>query len=263
MAMTPELSAAIENAYRVFGRYSLGGSIVVCNCTCCVHPDSEQLLIKTPLREISCALLAEYTNSAHGFDDQKIQNDFRYLLPRYFELIAQGELPTSSYEEVLLRRLGDACYTAAWPADEAAAVNRYFGCLFDDQVNTPIRLCDCHNRINTHGVDIEQTLLIIANGGADLRPLLAAWEQLTSRTATLHIATVASEIEVLVPKTFEDWDFRTETGYRALFDWVTTWENRQRVEDACLAETDPLAAQLLSIAEQNIAAVAARRDRNG
>lgn len=259
--MTPELKAAIENAYQVFRRYSLGGSIVVCNCNCCVHPDNEKLLIETPLRDISCELLAEYTNSAHGFDDQKIQDDFRYLLPRYFELIARSELATSSYEEVMLRRLGDAYYATAWPAGEAAAVDRYFSALFDDQVNTPITLCDCHNRINTHGIDIEQTLLIIANGGADIRPLLAAWDQHTSRAATLHIAAVANEIEVLVSKTFGDWDYRTEAGYRALFDWVTTWENRQRVEDACLAETDPLTAQFLSIAEQNIAAVAWRRDR--
>lgn len=112
--MTSKLTAAVENAYRVFRRYSLGGRIVVCNCNCCVHPDIEKRLIGTPLREVSNDLLAEYTNSAHGYDTDKIANDFRYFLPRYFELIAAGELPTSNYEEVMLRRLGDANYAATW-----------------------------------------------------------------------------------------------------------------------------------------------------
>ena len=84
-----------------------------------------------------------------------------------------------------------------------------------------------------------------------------------TREADLRIATIAADIQVLVPKEFPDWDHRTEAGYRELVAWIGSWENRQRIENACLAEKEPLAAELLSLAEQTIAALAYRRDRDG
>jgi hypothetical protein len=262
--MSPELTAAVENAYRVFRRYSLSGGIVVCNCNCCVHPDNERRLIGTPLREISCALLAEYTNSAHGWDNNKIADDFRYFLPRYFELIANGEIPTNSYEAVTLSRLGDSNYATAWPADETAAVDRYFRSLFAHQLVSPL-VCRHYPRtdlIDCDGADIEQTLMIVANAGADIAPLLAHWDNTHTREADLRVAAIASKINVLEPEgRFAEWDARSAAAHRALLAWIGRWEVRQRIEDACLREQDPVAASLLSIAEQVIATLAWKADR--
>lgn len=263
--MSPELKAAVENAYRVFRRYSLSGGIVVCNCNCCVHPDNERRLIGTPLREISCALLAEYTNSAHGWDNGKIADDFRYLLPRYFDLIANGEIPNNSYEAVTLRRLGDSNYATAWPAEEVAAIDRYFRALFEHQLVSPL-VCRHYQRtdlIDCEGADIEQTLKIIANAGGDIAPLLARWDNTDAREADLRIAAIASRINVLDPKRFADWDARSASAHRMLRVWIGRWEVRQRIEDACLREQDAVAASLLSMAEQVIAALAWRADRHG
>jgi hypothetical protein len=263
--MSPELEAAVENAYRVFRRYSLSGGIVVCNCNCCVQPDNEKRLIRTPLREISCALLAEYTNSAHGWNDQKIADDFRYLLPRYFELIANGELPTNTYEPVTLRRLGDARYATEWPADEVAAIDGYFRALFEHELVSPL-VCRHNPRtdlVNCEGADVEQTLMIIANAGADIAPLLAHWEVTSAREADLRIAAIAGKINVLDPERFDDWDARSAAAHNALRAWLSRWEVRQRIEDACLREQDPVAASLLSMAEQVIAALAWRAYRYG
>jgi hypothetical protein len=63
--MTPTLGAVINEAYRVFGDYTIGDALVVCHCNCCMTEETERELIATPLRQISASLLAEYTNSAH------------------------------------------------------------------------------------------------------------------------------------------------------------------------------------------------------
>ena len=68
--MTPELESAIANAKRVFSRCALNGRIIVCNCNSCVAPEIERELICTPLHMLSSSLLAEYTNSAHSWDER-------------------------------------------------------------------------------------------------------------------------------------------------------------------------------------------------
>jgi hypothetical protein len=109
--MTPELTEAIEKAYRVFVRYDLRGGVTVCRCDVCVSTETERQLNTVPLRQMPSRLLAEYTHSAHGID-AKTANDFRHYLPRYFELIALDEPPTTICEESCLRRLHDAGYRA-------------------------------------------------------------------------------------------------------------------------------------------------------
>ena len=84
MSKSPQatLAAIIEDAFRVFARYTCAGSFVVCHCPCCMTEEVEAELVRTPLRQIPSGLLAEYTNSAHGWDDDLILADMRYLLPR-------------------------------------------------------------------------------------------------------------------------------------------------------------------------------------
>ena len=106
----------------------LNGRIIVCNCPCCVTPEVERLLISTPLAELSSPLLAEYTNSAHGWDD-KIAEDLRYFLPRYFELIALGHVPCQLDLEICLRRLSNAAWHEEWPATEAKAIDDFFAAM--------------------------------------------------------------------------------------------------------------------------------------
>jgi len=128
--MTASLDQAIANAYRVFARYRLDGSIEVCRCPVCVAPQIERALVETPLRELSCAILAEYSGSAHGWGTDKIANDLRYLLPRYFELIARNEYPHHLSAESCLARLHVDEYRGRWPADEIDVIDQFFLALF-------------------------------------------------------------------------------------------------------------------------------------
>src|SRR6187402_2539494 len=130
--MTPEVAEAVENAYRVFARYDLRGGVSVCRCNVCVAPECERKLNTIPLRQISSGLLAEYTSSAHGFDG-KTENDLRYYLPRYFELIAAGDPPTTLDEQICLQRLHEADYPRNWGPQEAGAVDRFLVELLRDR----------------------------------------------------------------------------------------------------------------------------------
>lgn len=67
--------------------------------------DQQRELSETPLREIPPWLIREYTNSAHGRPNNP--DEFKYLLPRYFELMEQGECPSDLCWEVALDRIGD------------------------------------------------------------------------------------------------------------------------------------------------------------
>jgi len=91
--MTPDLKAAIDDATRVFARYTITWPLTVCHCDCCMTDETERALIATPLKEIPAELLAEYTNSAHAWDDDTVAREMRYFLPRYMELIAHNDPP--------------------------------------------------------------------------------------------------------------------------------------------------------------------------
>jgi len=119
MVVSPELNSVVENAYREFACYRLRGTIAVCRCPVCVAGEVERELCTVPLRAISSRLLAEYTHSAHGFDD-RAADELRHFLPRYFELIAADDPPTNTGIETCLGRLHEAAWRVAgrrrkWP----------------------------------------------------------------------------------------------------------------------------------------------------
>ena len=124
--MTPELQATIDDAYRVFGLYTIGTPLVVCHCPCCMTDKTEHELVSMPLRQIPATLLAEYTNSAHAWDDEQVAREMRYFLPRYFELIAADDPPDYLGLDVCLRRLDYAHWRDKWPAAEVAVIDRFF-----------------------------------------------------------------------------------------------------------------------------------------
>ena len=88
--MDEQLRHAVENAYDAFQNAVIGQRLEVCRCAVCFGgaEDAERGLVETPLRELTAAQLAVYTNSAHGWHD-----DMLYFLPRYLELLALGEVP--------------------------------------------------------------------------------------------------------------------------------------------------------------------------
>ena len=120
--MDPGIGAAVSEAYRIFSRYSFRAGSPVDHVPAGLGPLEDRLLRVTPLSEISPELLAAYAGSLPVNVDGTAADDFRALLPRYFELIAADRGPVSGWKEEALRGLARSGYRAQWPAEEADAV---------------------------------------------------------------------------------------------------------------------------------------------
>jgi hypothetical protein len=134
-----KLQEVIENAYHVFGVYSISTPLDVCR-TCCVTQDEEQALVTTPLRKISKELLSIYQNAAKPLRPNL--TEFKYFLPRYLELISYFEIP-STYEPYVLSTL--ACYQEEedWSEQEKAILKDFVITFFTNyiaQYPCPIRI---------------------------------------------------------------------------------------------------------------------------
>ena len=135
--MTPELQAAIENAYRVFAAYRPGqrldyGSRV--STSEADHREMLAVLTRTPLRSLPVEAIDayfEYIRSAH-FDGEFNADEVRYFLPRALELIAQGAPGTLFLREYLGPTMAEGQARAAWPAAEAEALDRVLALLPED-----------------------------------------------------------------------------------------------------------------------------------
>ena len=253
--MTPELERAVANAQKAFARYSLNGRIIVCNCPVCVAPETERELIGTPLAQMSSTLLAEYTHSAHGWDD-KIADDFRYFLPRYFELIAADDIPSHHGIESVLDRMYPANYRKAWPQEEVDAIDGFFVALFRAELNKPDVAGDFG--LYEAGEGAEAILCSFAGIGGDVRLLLDVWDDTVGRDADLKIAGMLLAADWLKRRLRNSaWLLHNREPVKqamaTVIAWLLTAEIWQRLETACLKETDETTAELLSQAEGIIA----------
>jgi hypothetical protein len=187
--MTPELQEIVDHSYRVFERYRLNGNVTVCTCPVCASEQDAHLLTVTPLRDISASLLGEYTQAAHSL----VEDEMRYFLPRYFELLANGEDPSPIGIEVCLSRMGGANYRARWPKDEVEVIDAFFAALFRSWLDASAR-CHMGRIVLLSGLDIEELLCMVAYAGGDFAPLLRVWDATAGRLADLRIAALISHI---------------------------------------------------------------------
>jgi hypothetical protein len=129
--MDQGVKAAVFEAYRVFSRYSFGASGPTSCDPGILGPLEERLLRMTPLQEIPPELLAAHAACLTATIEGTAADDFRALLPRYFELIAVDHGPVKGWKREALRGLARSDYRTQWPAEEAAAVDRLLTVLLD------------------------------------------------------------------------------------------------------------------------------------
>ena len=166
--------------------------LATCHCNVCMTEDTDRHLIETPLREIPSRLLAEYTSSAHDWDDGPVAREMRYFLPRYFELIADHDPPDNLGLDICLRRLGRAGWRAKWPSEEQRVIDHFFDAFLVaslsrlDLVQWPVGW-----RLELDMADV-LTLIVTADG--DLDRVLAVWDGAADPAAAIHMAALRGEV---------------------------------------------------------------------
>ncbi len=191
--MTDRLEQAVARSYTVFAKYQLSGTIVYCDCNVCMTAEDAAKLSSLPLNEMSSTLLGEYTNSAHGYDAETIEPQFKHFLPRYLDLIAQCDPPSSIGLETCLSRLGHANYRKAWPTDEAEIVDEFFDAFMEASLNQlllqkwPVGL-----RLE---FDMDDVLCMVVIAGGDLERVLGVFDNGADPEAAVHMASLRSNIQ--------------------------------------------------------------------
>jgi len=245
--MTPELKSIVEDSYQVFDPYRLEGTLAVCHCNCCMTTETERLLLKTPLREIPSDLLAEYTNSAHGWDDGPVARQMRHFLPRYFELIAAGDPPDTMGLDICLRRLGYAGWRERWPAKEREILDGFFEALVRDGA---LRLGMVKWPVGWKlGFDLTDVLTCVITAKGSLDRVLGAWDEAGDPPAAIHMAALRERVLVETGRTYlhsaylaGDYDREADT----IGAFLMRPEVDRRLEEAFFTVTDPRLQKILS-----------------
>lgn len=248
-----DLQLTVENAYRVFRRYRFAGAVTVCRCSSCVGEEAARDLQIIPLRDMPASVLAEYTNSAHGWDDS-VSHEFRYFLPRYFELIAANASPSMIGMESCLQRLSPASYRARWPREESDAVDAWFAALLKARLALPVAVDPFGFPELAAREPAEVVLCMAAYAKADTDALLRVWDGEAGREASLHLAAMIVAANWHKRRLENSWwQLKSrpdvETVMQQVMAWMLRPEAADRLEAACLTEADDSAATLLSRAE--------------
>ncbi len=244
--MRPQLRAVVDDTYDVFGDYRIRHSLSACHCNSCMSVEHERELLKTRLREVPARLLAEYTGSAHSWDDGPVAREMRHFLPRYFELLALNDPPDTCGIDICLRRLAQANWRAKWPDRECAIIERFFDELMLaslerlDLVRWPVGW-----RLEFDLADV-LTLVVTAHG--DLDRVLQVWDAADDPAAAVHMAVLRSDVIYQTSRTFFHSAYLED--YRDAADKIGAFLARReivpRIETAFFKVDDPRLQQLLS-----------------
>jgi hypothetical protein len=175
-ATMSEVTEAVQNLYETFARYPRPDVIESCPCGC-TKPDATTHLVAVPLRNLHFAELADYCFSA--ITTQGSVNDFRYLLPRLLQGIAEEQCGCNP--EILFGKLSYAKWLT-WPEDEIAAVRCYLRALWRKALN----IFPLEQHLPAF-FEIETMLASIARTGESLDWYLTTWSETATEEADLHL----------------------------------------------------------------------------
>jgi hypothetical protein len=232
--LTPRLSDAVARAYDVFGKYKLSGTIVHCDCSVCMSADVARQLSSLPLSEINASLLAEYTNSAHGYDTETIEPEFKHFLPRYLDLIANCDPPSHIGLETCLVRLQG--YRERWPKAEIEAVDAFFDAFVAASVDQ-LRLLEWPVGLRLD-FDMGEVLGMVVLAGGDLERVLAVFDASPDPQAAVHMASMRLDVGVRRGRShFENAHY---SDFPEAATRIGEWLMREEVADRIVAAHESL-----------------------
>ncbi|MEG3143358.1 hypothetical protein U1839_01710 [Sphingomonas sp. RT2P30] len=151
-----------EELYRQFAAPTPS---VIEGCPCCIEKRDVDVLLSTPLRALSGQALWPYVSSV--FLTAGSTHDFRYFLPRIFE-IALVDPENSNDAEIVLDRLERAAWQQ-WPQGERDAITAFVDVWLDQAISEDVSaLIE-----DSFGWEAEGVLCGIARAGLPIGPWLA------------------------------------------------------------------------------------------
>jgi hypothetical protein len=177
---------AVENVYLSFKDVTL---VPPLNTGDQLHRLSESVsgaLCSLPLRKITAELLSDYNNALSDMQDMGFENQFRYFLPRYLDLIAQGSPPDCLFGlSTCLRHLGRLDWVVRWPHVQALAVFRFLDCFFLWRLKAIASSRDPNGRAD---FSIDELLSFLATSGYPIKRALALWDKIGDPDAAIAMA---------------------------------------------------------------------------
>lgn len=155
------LRDAVERVYHAF---PLRHPTVIEGCPCCIAGRRVDILLTTPLRDISGNALWSYVSGV--FLTVGGKSDFRYLLPRILDVSALDP-SNANNPEIVLGKLSLAEWQN-WCSDERLAIQTFVDAWFDHAVATDLAEVDK----GWIGWDAEAVLCGAARAGLPLTPYL-------------------------------------------------------------------------------------------
>ncbi|MFK7772906.1 MAG: hypothetical protein AB8F94_12230 [Saprospiraceae bacterium] len=153
--MITEFEIAIEELYKIFSKYPLKSKIE--GCPCCVKEADKTSLHSKKLRELEDEDLSYYAFKAMTtFGDLE---DFKYFLPRIFELSAKRKLIVDTFVVLGKLEYGD---WLNWDQEEKNIINKFIHAWWKYDINN-------HEYFDTE-ILIELSKLI-----KDLSEMLDCW----------------------------------------------------------------------------------------
>lgn len=122
---------ALEAVYRTF---EMRPPAAIHGCPCCIATRGTDVLLTTPLRQITGQALWQYVSGALLTVGDL--HDFRYLLPRILD-VSVNDPGNAHYPEVVLGKLSLA-YWRTWAADEQRAVEEFIDAWLERAFKTDL-----------------------------------------------------------------------------------------------------------------------------
>ena len=152
------LNEALEAVYAVFAAPT---PAVIEGCPCCISTRGVDVLLTTPLCQISGQQLWRYVSGAFLTIGDK--EDFRYLLPRIFEISAR-DLADSNDPEIVVGKLSLANWRE-WSAREQTVVKELLDAWFECALARDLE----HENDDWIGSEAESVLCGAARAGLPLQ----------------------------------------------------------------------------------------------
>lgn len=169
--------AAVEALYREF---AAPAPPVIEGCPCCIAERGVDVLLTTPLRQLSGQQLWAYVSGL--FYTVGSVGDFRYLLPRILD-VAVNDPGNSNDPEIVLGKIGLADWQG-WAAPERRAVQELIDAWFE--------MALVRDALNSDegfvGTEAESVLCGAARAGLSLKPWLDRLREPDARPVLADLA---------------------------------------------------------------------------